>query len=85
MPRKKMKLPNGYGTVFRIDKRKRRRPYVVKKTIGWDLIGDKAVQNVIVIGYAKTYEEGIKMLEEYNLSPYDVSERKTTFAEVWER
>ena len=85
MPRKKMKLPNGYGTVFRIDKRKRRRPFVVKKTIGWDLIGDKAVQNVIVIGYAKTYEEGIKMLEEYNLSPYDVSERKTTFAEVWER
>lgn len=85
MPRKKMKLPNGYGTVFRIDKRKRRRPFVVKKTIGWDLIGDKAVQNVIVIGYAKTYEEGIKMLEEYNLSPYDVSERKTTFSQVWER
>lgn len=51
-----MKLPNGYGTVFRIDKRKkRRRPFVVKKAIGWNLIGDKAVQNVIVIGYTKTY------------------------------
>ena len=41
-----MKLPNGYGTVKKMSG-KRRRPYVVKKTVGWqyDEVKDKMIKD----------------------------------------
>ena len=36
---KNMKLPNGYGSVVKMSG-KRRKPYMVRKTIGWHLDKD---------------------------------------------
>ena len=81
-----MKLPNGYGTVKKMSG-KRRRPYVVKKTVGWhyDEVKDKMVQDQMTIGYAATRAEGLQMLAEYNNNPFDLKASKVTFQEVYER
>lgn len=65
---------------------KRRRPYAVKKTVGWhwDEAKQKQVQEQITIGYAATRAEGLQMLAEYNNNPFDVKASKATFQEVYE-
>ena len=81
-----MKLPNGYGTVKKMSG-KRRRPYVVKKTVGWhyDEAKDKMIQDQMTIGYAATRAEGLQMLAEYNNNPFDLKASKVAFQEVYER
>lgn len=81
-----MKLPNGYGTVKKMSG-KRRRPYVVKKTVGWhyDEVKDKMIQDQMTIGYAATRAEGLQMLAEYNNNPFDLKASKVTFQDVYER
>ena len=81
-----MKLPNGYGTVKKMSG-KRRRPYVVKKTVGWhyDEVKDKMIQDQMTIGYAATRAEGLQMLAEYNNNPFDLKASKVTFQEGYER
>ena len=66
---------------------KRRKPYIVMKTVGWhyDEERDKVVQEQITIGYAATRSEGLQMLAEYNNAPYDLKASKITFQEVYER
>lgn len=65
---------------------KRRRPYAVKKTVGWhwDEEKQKQIQEQITIGYAATRAEGLQMLAEYNNNPFDVKASKATFREVYE-
>ena len=75
-----MKNPNGYGTVVRL-KGNRRRPYAVRKTVGWD--GDNRI--IKAIGYYATREEAMLALAAYNKSPYDVGARKITMAELYGR
>ena len=80
-----MKLPNNYGSVYRLPGN-RRRPYIVQKTTGWEIDPDtgKVRQIKTVIGYAKTKAEGLKMLAEYNASPYDIEASTKKFADVYE-
>lgn len=80
-----MKLPNGYGSVIKM-KGHRRNPYMVRKTAGWhyDKEKDKQVQDYIIIGYARTKAEGLKMLAEYNENPYDAKAAKMTFQDVYD-
>ena len=54
-----MKLPNGFGSVYRLQGT-RRRPYVIKKTID----GKQKI-----IGYADSYEHGISFLVDFNRDP----------------
>ena len=63
----------------------RRKPYAVRKTIGWeyDKEKDRMVQKTVAIGYAATRAEGLQMLAEYNKNPYDVKQSKITFQEVY--
>lgn len=67
-----MKLPNGYGSVVKLSG-KRRKPYIVRKTVGWhyDKEKDKQVQEMITIGYTATKAEGLLMLADYNNNPFD--------------
>lgn len=66
---------------------KRRNPYMVRKTIGWeyDPAKDKQVQKYAIIGYAATKAEAIQMLADYNLNPFDVKASKITFQDVYEK
>ena len=80
-----MRLTNGSGTVYKLSG-KRRRPFIVRKTMGWetDLSTGKVKQKIVTIGYAKTREEGMKILLEYNDSPYNIEMSKITFKEIFD-
>ena len=80
-----MKLPNGYGSVTKMSG-KRRNPWVVRKTDGYELDPEKGTkkQKYIIIGYAPTKAEGLKMLADYNNNPFDAKAAKMTFEEVFE-
>lgn len=81
-----MRLPNGFGSVKKMSG-KRRKPWIVQKTIGWewDEAKGKNIQKLATIGYAATKAEGIQMLAEYNNNPFDIKASKITFQEVYER
>lgn len=66
---------------------KRRKPYMIRKTIGWeyDPVKDKQIQKYAVIGYAATKAEAMQMLAEYNQNPFDVKAAKATFQEVYDQ
>ena len=66
---------------------KRRKPYMIRKTIGWeyDPVKDKQVQKYAVIGYAATKAEAMQMLAEYNQNPFDVKAAKATFQDVYDQ
>lgn len=73
-----MRLPNGYGSVTKLSGN-RRRPFMVKKTIGYDNKGHPIID---IIGYAETKQDGLQLLAEYNGDPYDVDKSKATTKEV---
>lgn len=76
-----MRNPNGYGTVVKLSGN-RRKPYAVRKTIGWT---DKGYPIYKAIGYASTRQEGMIMLADYNRNPYDIDMQKITVEEVYEK
>lgn len=74
-----MRNPNGYGSVVKLSGN-RRRPYVVRKTAGWD---DRGFPIYNTIGYTTTREEGMILLAQYNNNPWDIDKEKTTFEELY--
>ncbi|WP_312199363.1 tyrosine-type recombinase/integrase [Anaerospora hongkongensis] len=79
-----MKLPNGFGSVYKLSG-KRRKPWVARKTIGWKDNGQPIYE---YLGYFEKREQALSALSSYNLNPYDLSGRKLTFSEVytlWEK
>ena len=76
-----MRLPNGYGTIYKLSG-KRRRPYIVRKTIGWD---DNSKQLYQTIGYYESRPAAIAALADYNRNPYDIEASSITFSEVYEK
>lgn len=75
-----MKLPNGYGTVYKLSGR-RRKPWIARKTVGWD----NGKQIVSTIGTYKTKSEALQALSDYNNNPYDLIVSKSTFADIYKR
>lgn len=73
-----MKNPNKYGTVFKMSGA-RRKPWRVRKMVGRTEKGNPIYIN---IGYTETHEEGMIMLAQYNINPWDINPNKVTFAEV---
>lgn len=65
-----LRLPNGYGSVKKMPG-KRRRPYAVRKTVGWHVNPEtgKPVQEQITIGYAATRAEGCKYWQSTTIIP----------------
>lgn len=80
-----MRLPNGYGSVYKLSG-KRRKPFIVKKTLGYHVDHDsgKSVRDDMIIGYAETKAEGLQMLANYNNNPYDVKASNMTFKDLYE-
>lgn len=81
-----MKLPNGFGNISRLSG-KRRKPWRVRKTIGWTVDDNtkKAKQTYITIGYYETRQQALMALSEYNCNPYEIDSRKVTFAEIYDK
>ena len=76
-----MKLPNGYGSVVNLGKR-RRKPYAARITTGWTEDGK---QKKKYLGYYKTRQEAMKALADYNENPFDLATQEVTFAELYEK
>jgi integrase len=81
-----MKMPNGYGSVFKLSG-KRRKPWVARKTIGWEKKPDKKSDYPIyqVIGYFEKREQALEALVEFNKNPYDINIAKITFSEIFDK
>ena len=81
-----MKLPNGFGSVFKLSGN-RRNPYVARKTQGWEIdpATGKSKQIFTIIGYYPTRKDALNALAEFNTNPYDVNAAKVTFEDVYER
>lgn len=81
-----MKLPNGYGNITKLSG-KRRKPWRVRKTIGWEIVPEteKLRQQYINIGYYGTKSEALAALAAYNQDPYDLHTATITLGEVYEK
>ncbi|SFO26920.1 Phage integrase, N-terminal SAM-like domain [Pseudobutyrivibrio sp. JW11] len=81
-----MRLPNGYGSVYKLSGR-RRNPWVARKTIGWDFNEEtqKAFPKYKFVGYYPTKQDAMIGLAEYNKDPYDLHFQTITFSEVFDR
>lgn len=81
-----MKLPNGFGSVYKLSG-KRRRPWVARKTTGWTEATEQAKSHPIYqfIGYYPNRAEALTALTEYNKNPFDVQAASITFSEVYDK
>lgn len=75
-----MRLPNGYGSVVKLSGN-RRKPYAVRKTIGWNAKGHPVYK---AIGYTETREKGLTMLAEYNKDPWNIDQQNITLITLFE-
>ena len=66
-----MRLPNGYGSVSKLSGR-RRRPYMIRDGNG------------VVMGYAKTREEGLEILATVNRDPEKYKRSQALFKDVFD-
>ena len=73
-----MKNPNGYGPVVKLSGN-RRNPYAARKTKGFNEKGHPVYIN---IGYAKTREEALILLAQFNKTPWDIETNKITLDEL---
>ena len=81
-----MKLPNKYGSVYKLSV-KRRKPWAVRKTVGWKQVPEKMKSYPIYefIGFYATRSEALQALAAYNEDPYDLHFNTITFEEVYEK
>ncbi len=78
-----MRLPNQYGSVFKLSG-KRRKPWAVRITVAWEINEGKLKRKYAYIGYYATRQEALQGLAEYNSNPIGFSQN-VTFAEVYEK
>jgi integrase len=80
-----MKLPNGYGSVYKLPGN-RRKPWVVRMTVSRKEDKKGATHwKYKYLGYYETQAEALIALAHFNENPYDMDAHKVTFAEVFEK
>ncbi len=78
-----MKLPNGYGGITKLSG-KRRRPWRVRVTSGWDVSDiENPKQTYVNIGYFETRAQAMQALAKYHNDPTAFSQ-KPTFAQLFD-
>lgn len=83
---KPTKLPNKYGSIYKMPGN-RRKPFRAVKTDKWiiDAETHKKKQIRFTVGFYETRELAMIALAEFNANPYDIKADTITFAEVYER
>lgn len=81
-----MKLPNGYGSVYKLSG-KRRNPWAARKTVGWTYseANGKSYPKYEFVGFYKTKQEALQALALYNSDPYDLRADGITLNELYEK
>lgn len=85
--KRRMRLPNGLGSVHKInDGKNRRKPWRARVPAGVDLNMEtgRAVQKYITLGYYETEADGIQALMEYRKDPYTLEAATCTFEDVFD-
>lgn len=85
--KKRMRLPNGIGSVHKInDGKQRRNPWRARVPSHVEINTEtgKASQRYINIGYFATETEAIEALFDYRKNPYTIEAAVCTFADVYE-
>lgn len=85
--KKRLRLPNGLGSVHMIgDGKNRRKPWRARVLAGsdFDLEKGKYTPKYITIGYYETEIDGIQALMDYRKNPYTLDAASCTFADVFE-
>lgn len=73
--KKRMKLPNNFGSIVKLSGR-RRKPWAVRKKIDG---------HYRYLGYFETYEKALTFLVEYNKDPSVYAPSLVTFAEIYQQ
>lgn len=83
---KATKLPNAYGSIYKMSGN-RRKPFRAVKTDKWiiDPVTNKRKQIRFTVGFYETREQAMIALAEYNKNPYDINTNTITFEEVYEK
>lgn len=85
--KRRMRLPNGLGSVHKInDGKNRRKPWRarVPSHVVVDPENGRATQKYITLGYFESEADAIQALMEYRKEPYTVEAATATFTEVYE-
>lgn len=81
---KRMRLPNGFGTISEIKGKDLRNPFRAMVTVGKDEKGKPVRKPLKPQSYFHTYNDAYAALIEYNKNPYDLTE-DTTCNTIFER
>lgn len=92
-----MRSPSGFGSIAKMSG-KRRNPYRVQVTTGWEFVMDEDGDPVLdkhgepklkrirkTMGYFPTRKAAMIALAEYNKSPYDLDVATVTWLDVWNK
>lgn len=92
-----MRSPSGYGSIEKLSG-KRRNPYRVQITTGWEIVKDEDGDPVLdkngypktkrtrkTMGYFPTRKDAMIALAEYNKTPYDLDTATVTWLDVWNK
>ncbi len=80
-----MKLPNGYGSVYKLPGN-RRKPWTIRITISHKEGNDGKVHwKYKYLGYYESKSDALIALAHFNENPYDIDANKITFAEVFKK
>ncbi len=82
-PRKRRRLPNGFGQISEVKNRNLRRPFRVSVTVGFSENGKPICKPLKPKSYFETYNEAYQALIEYNKDPYDL-DKFITMDELFE-
>lgn len=74
---KRMRLPNGFGRITKINNKNLRKPYRVMVTVGFGENGRPIGKILKPTGYFKTYNEAYSALMEYHKNPIDLTATMT--------
>lgn len=82
-----MRRANGTGHVYKMKDKRRRKPWRVRITVGWELNEEtgKAKQVIKNVGYYATRHEAEVALNEYLDDPYNINEKDITFEELYHK
>ena len=81
-----MKLPNKYGSVYKLSG-KRRNPWAARKTIGWkdDPVKQRSFPIYKFVGFYPTRQEALQALADYNADPFDLHIEQMTLEELYDK
>lgn len=80
-----MKLPNGFGSVYKMPGN-RRKPWAARLTLSkHENAQGRIVWKYKYLGYYETRQEAFSTLVHYNEHPYDMDANRITFSEVYEK